>query len=52
MQFLLGKIGHLLPHWFFAQLMFDLEDGGDMVLRNVGADTDYTALYPRRWQLP
>jgi hypothetical protein len=26
-------------------LLFDLEDGGDMFLRNV----DYTALYPRRW---
>jgi hypothetical protein len=29
---------------------FDLEDGGDMFLLNVGwHSTDYTALYPRRW---
>jgi hypothetical protein len=28
---------------------FELEDGGDMVLRNIGwLSTDYTALYPRR----
>jgi hypothetical protein len=30
-------------------LFFDPEDGGDMVLRNVGLfPTDNTALYPRR----
>jgi hypothetical protein len=28
---------------------FDPEDGGDMILRNVGCNsTDYTASYPRR----
>jgi hypothetical protein len=30
-------------------IFFDLEDPGDMFLRNVGwHSTDYTALYPRR----
>jgi alpha-N-acetylglucosamine transferase len=30
-------------------LLFDLEDKGDMFLRNVGGlSTDYTALHPRR----
>jgi hypothetical protein len=36
--------------WFLARLIFDPEDGGDTLLRNVGSCTDYTALYPRRWQ--
>jgi hypothetical protein len=35
---------------FLARLIFDPEDGGDTFLRNVGSYTDYTALYPRRWQ--
>jgi hypothetical protein len=31
-------------------LFFDLEDGGDMLLQNIGLySTDYTELYPRRW---
>jgi hypothetical protein len=30
----------------------DPEDGGDMLLRNIGSYTDCTAVYPRRWQLP
>jgi hypothetical protein len=30
-------------------LIFDPEDGGDTLLRNMGSNTDYTALYPRRW---
>jgi hypothetical protein len=35
---------------FFLDLFFDPEDGGDMLLRNVGwLSTDYTALYPRRY---
>jgi hypothetical protein len=34
-----------------AGLMFDREDGYDTLLRNVGPFADYTALYPRRWQL-
>jgi hypothetical protein len=30
-------------------LFFDPEDGGDMLLRNIGwLSTDYTTLYPRR----
>jgi hypothetical protein len=33
-----------------ARLIFDLEDGDDTFLRNVGSHTEYTALYPRRWQ--
>jgi hypothetical protein len=34
---------------FLLDLFFDLEDGGDMFLRNVGLlSRDYTALYPRR----
>jgi hypothetical protein len=37
------------PPAFTIALFFDLEDGGDMFLRNVGSlSTDYTALYPRR----
>jgi hypothetical protein len=35
--------------WLLALLIFDLEDGGDTFLRNVGSHTDYTALCPRRW---
>jgi hypothetical protein len=26
------------------------EDGNDMFFQNTGLHTDYTALYPRRWQ--
>jgi hypothetical protein len=38
-----------LHHRFLLGLLFDLEDGGDMFLRNVGSfSTDYTALYPKR----
>jgi hypothetical protein len=36
--------------WFPARLIFDPEDGGETFLRNVGSYTDYTVLYPRRWQ--
>jgi hypothetical protein len=32
-------------------LTFDIEDGGNTLLWNVGWSTDYTALYLRRWQL-
>jgi hypothetical protein len=40
-------ICHLLDRWF-AELFFDLEDGGDAFLQNVGYNsTDYTASYPR-----
>jgi hypothetical protein len=35
---------------FFPRLIFDHEDGGGTFLRNFGSYTDYTALYPRRWQ--
>jgi hypothetical protein len=31
---------------------FEPQDGRDTFLRNVGSHTDYTALYPRRWQDP
>jgi hypothetical protein len=35
---------------FFIRLFLDPEDGGDMLLLNVGwLLTDYTALYPRGW---
>jgi hypothetical protein len=35
---------------FLLCLFFDPEDGGDMFLRNAGwLSTDYTALYPRRY---
>jgi hypothetical protein len=27
---------NLFSRWFLARLIFDLEDGGDMLLRNVG----------------
>jgi hypothetical protein len=36
--------------WFLARLIFDPEDGGDTLLRNVGLHTDYTTLYPAIWQ--
>jgi hypothetical protein len=36
--------------WFLERLILDLEDGVDTFLRNVGSHTDYTTLYPRRWQ--
>jgi hypothetical protein len=36
---------------FFAQLIFDPEDGGAMFLQNIGSYADLTALYPRKWQL-
>jgi hypothetical protein len=32
-------------------LIFFLEDGGDTFLRNVSSHADYTAVFPRRWQL-
>jgi hypothetical protein len=33
-----------------AEIFFDPEDGGDMILRNVGCiSTGYTASHPRRW---
>jgi hypothetical protein len=39
---------HQLANWF-AGLFFDPEDGGAMLLRNVGCyTTNYTASYPRR----
>jgi hypothetical protein len=32
-----------------VEIFFDPEDGGDMLLRNVGSiSTDYTASHPRR----
>jgi hypothetical protein len=43
-------LGHLLSRWFLTRLIFGPEDGGDTFLRNVGSYTDYTVLYPRRWQ--
>jgi hypothetical protein len=39
-----------LLRWFLVQLIFDLEDGGDTFLRNIGSHTEYTALYPTIWQ--
>jgi hypothetical protein len=39
----------LLHDGFLLSLIFDLEDGGDMFLRNVGRlSPEYKALYPRR----
>jgi hypothetical protein len=39
----------LLSAGFLLGLFFDLEDGGDKFLLNVGSlSTDYTAIYPRR----
>jgi hypothetical protein len=37
-------------HWGLARLDFYPEDGGDIFLRNIGSHTEYTTLYPRRWQ--
>jgi hypothetical protein len=40
----------LLYASFLLNLFFDPADGGDMFLRNIGwLSTDYTALYPRRY---
>jgi hypothetical protein len=36
--------------WFLAWLIFDPDDGGNTFLWNVGSYTDYTALYPGRWE--
>jgi hypothetical protein len=36
-------------HWFLALLIFHPEDG-DISLQNIGSHTDYTVLYPRKWQ--
>jgi hypothetical protein len=36
--------------WFLSLLIFDYEEGADTLLRNVGSNTGYTALYPRRRQ--
>jgi hypothetical protein len=36
--------------WFLARLIVDPEVGADTFLRNVGSQTDYMALYLRRWQ--
>jgi hypothetical protein len=41
----------MLAVWFLTRLIFDLEDGGDTFLRNVGSYTDYTAPYPRKYVL-
>jgi hypothetical protein len=39
---------HLIATCFSLHLFFDIEDGGDMFLRNVGwLSTAYSALYPR-----
>jgi hypothetical protein len=34
--------------WLLVGQIFDPEDGCDTFLRNVGSDTGYTSLYPRR----
>jgi hypothetical protein len=40
---------YLIPAGFLLGLLFDSEDGGEIILRNVGCfSTDYTASYPRR----
>jgi hypothetical protein len=36
--------------WFLVPLNFYTEDGGNIFLRNVGSHTDFTAVYPRRWE--
>jgi hypothetical protein len=42
---------YLLARWFTARLIFDHEDGGDTLLRNVGSYTVHTALYPIKRKL-
>jgi hypothetical protein len=40
---------HLLTLLVLAEIIFfDPEDGGDMFLRNIGRNSDYTASHPRR----
>jgi hypothetical protein len=35
---------------FLLDFLFDIKDGTDMLLQSVGClSSDYTALYPRRW---
>jgi hypothetical protein len=41
---------HLLHAGFLLGTFSPPEDGGDTFLRNICSYTDYTALYPRRWQ--
>jgi hypothetical protein len=31
--------------WFLVRLIFDPDNGGDMLLRNIGSHTGYTAIY-------
>jgi hypothetical protein len=38
--------------WFLARGFFYHEDGGDMLLRNVGSHKIYTAPHPRRRHSP
>jgi hypothetical protein len=33
-----------------SAVILNLEDGGDMFLRNVGSHTGYKELYPGSWQ--
>jgi hypothetical protein len=40
----------LATRWILAMLIFDLENGSDSALRNVGSHTDYRALHTRRWK--
>jgi hypothetical protein len=46
-----GGGGHVLVCLLLARLIFDHECVGDTFLRNVGSYMDYTALFPRKWQL-
>jgi hypothetical protein len=39
-----------VTRWYLAGLNVSSEDESHTFLRNAGSDTDYTALYPRRWQ--
>jgi hypothetical protein len=43
----------LLPAGFLLGLLSNPENGGDVLIRNVGRlSADYTALYPRRQNSP
>jgi hypothetical protein len=45
------KSAYLLACWYLVQQIFDPEDGGNMLRRNVGSYSDYVDTYPTRWQL-
>jgi hypothetical protein len=47
-----GRIFYRLHAGLLFGVFYDLEDGGDIFIRNLGwISAEYTALYPRRYNL-